>query len=87
MEPYPKRKGCRITAPARVYHLLKRRKGRWHDGWDIAMAARTTCVSTRISEVRRRIAGTGEEIESARRKDKHGNWIWCYRIKDGNTKG
>ena len=43
------------TAAGRVYRVLRQRRGEWVGGWDLSMAARTTAVSTRVSEVRRQL--------------------------------
>lgn len=40
------------TAAARVFSVLHKRLGEWVGGWDLTVEARTTAVSTRISEVR-----------------------------------
>ena len=50
------------TAAARVYHALRSEPGRWWGGSELADAAGTTCVSTRISEVRHQLPA-GESIE------------------------
>ena len=61
------------TAARRVYRVLRRRKA-WIGGWDLTMAAKTTAVSTRVSEVRAQLP-QGERIEV--RRDKQGAW---YRL-------
>ena len=50
------------TAAARVYHALRSEPGRWWGGSELAEAAGTTCVSTRISEVRHQLPA-GERLE------------------------
>ena len=50
------------TAAARVYHALRSDPGRWWGGSELAEAAATTCVSTRISEVRHQLPA-GERLE------------------------
>ena len=50
------------TAAARVYHCLRSEPGRWWGGDELSAAAGTTCVSTRISEVRHQLPA-GEELE------------------------
>ena len=50
------------TAAARVYHALRSEPGRWWGGSELADAAGTTCVSTRISEVRHQLPA-GERLE------------------------
>ena len=50
------------TAAARVYHALRSDPGRWWGGSELAEAAGTTCVSTRISEVRHQLPA-GERLE------------------------
>lgn len=40
------------TAAARVYETLRDLDGEWIGGWELSQAARTTAVSTRVSEVR-----------------------------------
>ncbi len=42
----------RNTAAARVWGILKGRRGQLISSWDLSQAARTTAVSTRVSEVR-----------------------------------
>ena len=41
-----------ITAAARVYRTLCAAHGGWIGGWELQDAAKTTAVSTRVSEVR-----------------------------------
>jgi hypothetical protein len=74
----------RQTAARRVYLMLASKAGRWHTGWEIAMQARTTCVSTRISEVRHQLRGGKYRLESRCMKDTDGSQVWAYRvIKEG----
>ena len=51
-----------LTAAARVYAALRGANGRWLNGYELQDEARTTAVSTRVSEVRRQLPA-GEEIE------------------------
>lgn len=58
------------TAAGRVYEVLNARRGQWVGGWDLQMAAQTTAVSTRISEVRAQLVrnpARGERIEMEQR--------------------
>ena len=50
------------TAAARVYRALRSVPGQWWGGDELAAAAATTCVSTRVSEVRHQLPA-GESIE------------------------
>jgi hypothetical protein len=50
------------TAAARVYRALRSVPSHWWGGDELAAAAATTCVSTRISEVRHQLPA-GERIE------------------------
>jgi hypothetical protein len=50
------------TAAARVYHTLRSLPAHWFGGDELAAAAGTTCVSTRVSEVRHQLPA-GERIE------------------------
>lgn len=61
------------TAAGRVYAVLCARDGDWISGWDLAQAARTTAVSTRVSEVRMQLFGATVET----RRDRDGYW---YRL-------
>lgn len=49
------------TAAARVYNVLRDHHGEWISGWDLTIAAKTTAVSTRVSEVRKQLVD--EEVE------------------------
>lgn len=50
------------TAAGRVYEVLKGKAGEYVGGMELTLLARTTAVSTRISEVRRQLPA-GERIE------------------------
>jgi hypothetical protein len=50
------------SAAARLYGVLRSLPGHWFGGDELAKAADTTCVSTRISEVRHQLPA-GERIE------------------------
>lgn len=63
------------TAAARVYRHLRNNAGQWVGGWELAMETRTTAVSTRISEVRLRLRGTGQRVEVCQVGK-----TWWYRI-------
>ena len=65
------------TAAGRVYRHLRSVQGSWVGGWELAMATKTTAVSTRVSEVRHQLHGTGQRVEANR--DESG---WFYRIVD-----
>lgn len=62
------------TAASRVYRLL-RTSGRWLSGWDITIKARTTCASTRVSEVRHQLPD--DELIETKCEDE----VWYYRWK------
>ena len=62
------------SVTARLYRLLVSHIGKWYSGWGLAMAVKTTAVSTRISEVRHRLP-KGEKIEV-----KHTKEGWFYRL-------
>jgi len=47
------------TAAGRLYRVLKLHLGEWMDAFELAMEARTTCLSTRIAEVRGQIKDDG----------------------------
>jgi len=51
-----------ITAAARVYRTLCAAHGGWIGGWELQDAAKTTAVSTRVSEVRHQLP-PGERVE------------------------
>jgi len=59
------------TAAARVYAALS--GGGWVSGWDLSRAARTTCVSTRVSEVRAQLPAT----ETIEHKTREGGQYYC----------
>ncbi len=62
------------TAAGRLYRLFGRR-GHWHSAGVLAAWLRTTCLSTRISEVRAQLP-RGERIET----DCRGIGRWYYRL-------
>jgi hypothetical protein len=68
------------TAAGRVYLYLIGLGGRWVGGWELAMATQTTAISTRISEIRHQLAGTGRRVETMRDGNR-----WFYRIADETT--
>ncbi len=47
------RRWKRANAATRTYLALMQRPGEWFDAWRLSQDAETTCVSTRISELRR----------------------------------
>ena len=61
------------TAAARVYTALRARRGEWVGGWDLAMSAHTTAVSTRVSEVRAQLNGETLEVRQV-------GHDWYYRL-------
>lgn len=65
------------TAAGRVYRALSARPGIWLDAWELMTAARTTAVSTRISEVRHALRDRGgiEQVEHKQAGHNH-----YYRI-------
>lgn len=66
------------TGAGRVYAVLKRMDGEWIGGWDLTVAAGTTAVSTRVSEVRHALAADPERMETVESEQRgHG---WYYRI-------
>ena len=56
------------TAAARVYAVL--RQGGWISGWELTSRARTTCASTRVSEVRHQLP-EGDDVEHKRKDGGH----------------
>jgi hypothetical protein len=63
------------TAAGRVYAALLARDGDWIDGWSLTLAAGVSAVSTRVSEVRHALDGTGARVESRQTGRK-----WFYRV-------
>lgn len=63
------------TAAARVFGELYRRLDEWVDGWSLTLAAQTTAVSTRISEVRAQLPD-GYELDTKQ----EGRGFW-YRLR------
>ena len=61
------------TAAGRVYAVLHEHEGEWVGGWDLAMAAHTTAVSTRVSEVRAQLNGETLEVRQV-------GHDWYYRL-------
>ena len=59
------------SAAARVYKVLRSLPAHWFGGEELAKAAQTTCVSTRISEVRHQLPA-GERIE-------HKSEVWQFK--------
>lgn len=62
------------TAAGRVYRVLSDLRGQWIGGWELTQAARTTAVSTRISEVRMQV-DSGERVEVEKR-----GRLYFYRL-------
>ena len=54
------------NAAARVYSILRARRGQWVTGWDLTINARTTAIGTRISEIRQQLPAD-ERIELVRK--------------------
>lgn len=48
------------TAAGRVYRILQDLRGGWIGGWELTQAARTTAVSTRVSEIRSQLTDEQE---------------------------
>ena len=63
------------TAAGRVYRYLMRHEGEWCDPWEMTLACKTTGISTRISEVRAQLDGTGLHLE--RKREGYNNF---YRV-------
>lgn len=63
-----------LTAAARVYRILRNWSPRWVGSWKLTLAAETSAVSTRVSEVRHQLP-EGWKIEHKQVKQKH-----YYRI-------
>jgi hypothetical protein len=63
------------SAAARVYRRLREAEGTWVGAWDLTLDCRTTAVSTRISEVRHRLADAEWDVES-----RYEGGRWAYRL-------
>jgi len=73
------------TAAAKLYGVLKRTRGRWSSGLQLALAIDSTCISTRISEVKRQLP-SGEIIEKKLEVHADGKKRWYYRlVVEGST--
>lgn len=66
------------TAAGRLYRLLKEHAGREFDALFLSNAIGTTCLSTRVSEVRNQVPA-GERIVS-RRVREDGRMRWYYSL-------
>lgn len=62
-----------LTAAGRVYSYLRRHANKWIDAWRLTLDAKTTAISTRISEVRHQLP-PNERIEVKQEGRK-----WFYR--------
>ena len=63
----------RDTAAGRLYRHLRERPGVPHDAWALSQAMKTTCLSTRVSEVNVQLEGRGgtERVEHVQRERWH----------------
>jgi len=71
------------TAAGRLYRVLRLHLGEWTDAFVLAQEARTTCLSTRIAEVRKQVEPEyelthKEEIVSGQR-------LQYYRMANGSA--